>query len=184
MIASPHLQSHLSGQPGWRLSLLVSRRSSPCLRTSRVRPSNNSFRPNLLRYGFGLAGKACHAKASTQVGSTQVLGVMIRALLLSFVFFASGATASLATLFLPVEVATQEAAKRVPMGLPVPFVWQDMTRYDPPSWPKSYRFYSPQEHPTSVHLLWFSFSVAFFATVFAGAALVVRSSLRRWRSGN
>jgi hypothetical protein len=36
---------------------------------------NDSFKPNLLRYSFGVAGKACHTKASTtQVGLTQALG--------------------------------------------------------------------------------------------------------------
>ena len=36
---------------------------------------NNSFKPNLLRYGKGMAEKACHTFASTtQVGLTQALG--------------------------------------------------------------------------------------------------------------
>ena len=40
----------------------------------RVAP-NNSFKPNLLRYGKSVAEKACHAFASTtQVGLTQALG--------------------------------------------------------------------------------------------------------------
>ena len=35
---------------------------------------NNSFKPNLLRYGKGMAEKACHTFASTtQVGLTQAL---------------------------------------------------------------------------------------------------------------
>ncbi len=43
-----------------------------------LRP-NNSFKPNLLRYGNGVAEKACHAVTSTtQVGLTQVLGLMIK----------------------------------------------------------------------------------------------------------
>ncbi len=38
-------------------------------------PPNNSFKPNLLRYGKSVAKKACHAFASTtQVGLTQALG--------------------------------------------------------------------------------------------------------------
>ena len=38
---------------------------------------NNSFKPNLLRYVYGVADKACHAIASTtQVGLTQALGPM------------------------------------------------------------------------------------------------------------
>ena len=41
-----------------------------------VRP-NNSFKPNPLRSGNGVAEKACHAVAcTTQVGLTQVLGGM------------------------------------------------------------------------------------------------------------
>ena len=37
-------------------------------------PPNNSFKPNLLRYGKSVAEKACHAFASTtQVGLTQQL---------------------------------------------------------------------------------------------------------------
>ena len=40
-----------------------------------LRP-NNSFKPNLLRYTKGMAGKACHAFGSTtQVGLTQALGL-------------------------------------------------------------------------------------------------------------
>ena len=50
--------------------------------TMRLSPSicaeraNNSFKPNLLRYGKGMAEKACHTFAfTTQVGLTQALGV-------------------------------------------------------------------------------------------------------------
>ena len=39
--------------------------------------SNNSFKPNLLRYTKAMAEKACHDFGSTtQVGLTQVLGVL------------------------------------------------------------------------------------------------------------
>lgn len=38
---------------------------------------NNSFKPNLLRYGNGVAEEACHAVACTaQVGLTRALAVM------------------------------------------------------------------------------------------------------------
>ena len=41
------------------------------------RGPNNSFKPNLLRYGKSVAEKACHAFASTtQVGLTQALGLL------------------------------------------------------------------------------------------------------------
>ena len=40
---------------------------------------NNSFKPNLFRYGKSVAEKACHAFASTtQVGLTQALDLMER----------------------------------------------------------------------------------------------------------
>src|SRR5690606_17992938 len=43
---------------------------------SRTAP-NNSFKPKLLRYTKGMAGKACHAFGSTtQFGLTQALGSM------------------------------------------------------------------------------------------------------------
>jgi len=43
----------------------------------RSRP-NNSFKPNLFRYGKSVATKACHAFASTtQVGLIQALGVAL-----------------------------------------------------------------------------------------------------------
>ena len=40
---------------------------------------NNSFKPNLLRYGKSVAEKACHAFVSTtQVGLTQALGAQVK----------------------------------------------------------------------------------------------------------
>ena len=47
-------------------------RLSPSICAERA---NNSFKPNLLRYGKGMAEKACHTFAfTTQVGLTQALG--------------------------------------------------------------------------------------------------------------
>src|SRR3546814_879490 len=44
-------------------------------RCSSGQGSNNSFKPNLLRYTNNMAGRACHVVASaTQVGLTQALG--------------------------------------------------------------------------------------------------------------
>jgi hypothetical protein len=44
--------------------------------------SNNSFKPNLLRYTKAMAEKACHDFGSTtQVGLTQVLGLTLRHLM-------------------------------------------------------------------------------------------------------
>ena len=57
----------------------ISAASQAGLRRLRVRSTiapNKSFKPNLLRYGNGVAEEACHAVACTaQVGLTQTLGV-------------------------------------------------------------------------------------------------------------
>ena len=65
----------LAARPGnW-----ISTASQAGLRRLRVSSNitpNKSFKPNLLRYGNGVAEKACHAVASTaQVGLTQALGL-------------------------------------------------------------------------------------------------------------
>ena len=99
---------------------------------------------------------------------------MLRAVALALVCFIGGCTASIATLFIPVQVETPKHAKRVPMGWPVPYVFQDMSGYDPPSWPNKYRVLAPQEHPSSIHLGWFAFSVLLFSGVFAVAGIVLR----------
>ena len=50
-------------------------RLSPSICAERA---NNSFKPNLLRYGKGMAEKACHTFAfTTQVGLTQALGCQL-----------------------------------------------------------------------------------------------------------
>jgi hypothetical protein len=158
-------------------------------RTGELTP-NPSFKGEAQRHGtlaIKRRGLRPHFSLAVQrampLGSplTRTLDVMIRAILISIVLVVGGCTTSLTTLFLPVEVATPEAANRVPMGLPIAFVWQDMTRYDPPSWPNTYRFYAPQEHHTSVHLLWFTLSVAFFTAILGGIALTIRLALHRQR---
>ena len=46
--------------------------------TSAGERSNNSFKPNLLRYTNNVAGKACHVVGyATQVGLTQALGLFL-----------------------------------------------------------------------------------------------------------
>ncbi len=57
----------------------------------------------------------------------------------------------LASVFLPVSVATGSDLAQVGLGAPLPFVLQDQTIYDPPL-PWRVRFYSPLEVPTWV--LW------------------------------
>ena len=65
----------LATRPGHQ----VSAASQTGLRRRRVYRNitpNKSFKPNLLRYGNGVAEKACHAVTFTaQVGLTQALGV-------------------------------------------------------------------------------------------------------------
>src|SRR5690606_16645456 len=51
---------------------------TPCKQDAGAR-SNNSFKPNLLRYINNMAGKACHVVASaTQVGLTQALACNVQ----------------------------------------------------------------------------------------------------------
>ena len=80
---------------------------------------------------------------------------------------------ALATLFIPVQVATPEAAKAVPLGWPVAFVVQDLSGYDPPTWPNSYSINAPQEHPVVVHMGWFAFNISFFAGAFVAGAFAI-----------
>ena len=75
--------------------------------------SNNSFKPNLLRYGNGVADKACHAIASTtQVGLTQALGgkptsgaTVIRALLTLIAFLVTLPVIGVMTFFAVIFLA-------------------------------------------------------------------------------
>src|SRR5690606_31239339 len=60
----------------WRFSAFAGTKSMGFCSWSGMR-SNNSFKPKLLRYTKGMAGKACHAFGSTtQFGLTQALGGM------------------------------------------------------------------------------------------------------------
>jgi hypothetical protein len=107
---------------------------------------------------------------------------MLRALAISALCLAGGCTASVATLLAPVQVETPERAIRVQMGWPVSFVFQDMSHYDPPSWPNTYSVLAPQEHPTSVHLGWFAFSVLFFAASLGALVVLLRQLACIWRA--
>ena len=64
-----------------------------CRAIRRLGP-NNSFKPKPLRYGKGMAGKACHAFASTtRFGLTQALGLMRNILALAVLTLAVSVSA-------------------------------------------------------------------------------------------
>lgn len=107
------------------------------------------------------------------------LSVMVRFLVTSVLCLFLAFGASLATLLIPVQVATPEAAKNVPLGWPATFVRQDLSAYDPPTWPNTYSINAPQEHPVVIHLGWFVFNMASFAGAFFAASVAIRKVLAR-----
>jgi hypothetical protein len=56
------------------------------------------------------------------------------------------------SLFLPVRINNHEQQSEVHLGLPLSFVIQDQTNYDPP-FPHTTRFVSPWESVTNLDLL-------------------------------
>lgn len=68
------------------------------------------------------------------------------------VSFALGCASVLTSLAVPVEVDAPDELRRLEFGMPLAFVSQDQSRYDPPiaSFPRNCRLTSPLETPTSV----------------------------------
>lgn len=80
------------------------------------------------------------------------------------------------SLYLPVIVKTKEELKEVKLGLPLHFIIQDQSRYDPP-FPYQMRFYSILENPTKIFFLKLILSVFLvFIVVDGGLILLVRVS--------
>lgn len=76
----------------------------------------------------------------------------------------------LASLFVPVTVSSKIDLEQVKLGLPLPWVIQDQSRYDPP-FPWRVHFYSPLEVPTWILLSQFLFDVVL---VFGAIVVTVR----------
>lgn len=99
---------------------------------------------------------------------------MLRAVAIALVCLLIGLLASIATLFISVEVQSSEGAKHVPMGWPLPFVHQDFSAYDPPTWPQRYGIAGPQDHPAVVNFA----SLLLDALVFAVLVGILRAIVR------
>ena len=55
-----------------------------------------------------------------------------------------------ASLWIPTTVHDRSDMKSIQLGYPIRFVIQDVSRYDPPSFPWQYRIVSPWENPTKL----------------------------------
>lgn len=91
---------------------------------------------------------------------------------------AIGTALSISTLFIPISVPNHQAAKRVEMGWPATFIHQDLSDYEPFSWPQKFRINAPQEHATTVHIGWLGFDIAFFS-ILAGTFAFALRRIRR-----
>ena len=102
----------------------------------------------------------------------------LRRLAVVLVALIAGGVLSVATLWVPAEVASKEGMARVELGLPMPFVTQDRSREDPPDFPRRYYLGMPQEFPTHVDVHWLLLdSILFGGGVLSGLTFVRR--LRR-----
>lgn len=85
------------------------------------------------------------------------------------------------SLFLPVTVHSHEELREVRLGLPIHFVVQDQSRYDPP-FPYPMRFYSNLEVPTRVNFIRLVLSIFLVFTVL-DSGLIILVSIKN-RPGN
>jgi hypothetical protein len=101
---------------------------------------------------------------------------MFRTIALAVALLVSGCTASVASLFIHQDIGSQAELDSVPMGWPLTFVHQNLSGYTPMSWPQSFRFNAPQEHPASIHLGWFALNIlilsgGIYLLILVGAAI-------------
>ena len=88
-----------------------------------------------------------------------------------------GAVTTVASLFVPTEVPSQEAMAKVSLGLPLRFARQDSAYLTPPDFPYSIALTSIHESPPSVNLELLLLSWLFWAGVWwAAARFVLRES--------
>lgn len=85
----------------------------------------------------------------------------------------------LASLTVPVSVANREELAHVKLGLPIPFVIQNMSSYDPPFFPWRFPFVSPWEHPPWVLWPQFFLNIAVVFGVLLLGFRVVKMLTRR-----
>lgn len=108
--------------------------------------------------------------------------MMRRAIVIAIILVVSGCTASVGTLLITRDFHSQGELERAPMGWPFTFVYQDLSGYTPMTWPQSFRFDQPQDHPVSVHLGWFGANVLVWsAAIWVVISVVLRVRARRGR---
>lgn len=115
--------------------------------------------------------------------SLTALEQMLRTIAIAMVCLLVGFAASISTLFISVDVKHSEDARRVPMGWPLPFVQQDFSAYDPPTWPQRYGIAAPQEHPVLVNFASLLLDVLVFALLAGISGVIIRLGWRKLVGG-
>jgi hypothetical protein len=93
-----------------------------------------------------------------------------------------GAVTTVASLFIPVEVPSQEAMANVRLGLPLRFARQDQAFLTPPTFPRPMALTSIHESPPAVDMVMFLLSWLFWVGVWWAAARAVQRAFRAVRS--
>lgn len=71
----------------------------------------------------------------------------------------------MSSLFFSVSAQNKDSLKNMQIGVPLKFIVQDQSRYDPPSFPWKGKFSSPWENPTRVFIPQLTVSFFFFFTI-------------------
>ena len=95
-------------------------------------------------------------------------------LLYGYVVLVVSIVATLATLAVDARVEDERGLAAVALGRPVPFLIQDRSMLDPPSWPRYYSLGAPQEFPTKISVLPFIVDTALFAVAITALLLMVK----------
>jgi hypothetical protein len=95
-------------------------------------------------------------------------------LLYGYIVLVMSIVATLATLAVDSRVENERGSAAVALGLPVPFVIQDRSMLDPPSWPQYYSLGAPQEFPTKTRVLPFIVDTALCAVAIVSLLLVLK----------
>jgi hypothetical protein len=93
-----------------------------------------------------------------------------------------GAVTTVASLFVPTEVPSQEAMANVRLGLPFRFARQDQSFLTPPTFPRPMALTSIHESPPAVDEVAFLLSWLFWVGVWWAAARAVQLAVRTARA--
>jgi hypothetical protein len=94
-----------------------------------------------------------------------------------------GTITTLATLYIPTYVPSQEAMANVELGLPLRFVRQDQSFLTPPSFPYSRALTSAHESPPRLRVEMFLISWLFWVAMWWAIARLVEAVLASRRNG-